>query len=172
MKSHSITLAIVIVSSLIGCGAKDKPTSVVSTSTENARPEAPPKKSRGRAHLRLGDKNYDLDKIVCINTAMATATASDSQNRAGYPTIIIRTFDASLTGGTNSDTASVMFNDDGNKQHWKFQQGNIKRGDNTYSAFGFLEGSKMITQEDGTLKSAAPDGESTLAFTMNIECRD
>lgn len=127
---------------------------------------------RGSAYLRLGDKKYELDVVFCTGTTMATAVASDSQKRPDHPVITIRTYDDSMTGGVDTNTASAVFDDGTSRQHWKrYQGGNVSRREKTFSANGFLEGSRMIEQAGGTLKSAPLEENGIRAFDMHIKCR-
>jgi len=128
-------------------------------------------RSKASGRLRLGDEVFELDRVYCIKTAMATAIASDAQRRPAYPTLTIKTYDRSLTGTIPSNTANVIFNDDDRKEHWYFRTGNVNRKGNHFSANGFIEGKTMVTLPDGNLEPSRTVSPRVEAFDMSIRCR-
>ena len=124
----------------------------------------------GNAELALGDESFDFDSVTCIGTSMATAVAADRANRDGYPTVTLKTFDLSMTGGVNSNTASVQFRSSTRDELWLLNEGDVDKAGDVFEASGALKGKKMQVQPDGTLKSQPLDGDDVKPFRVRIEC--
>lgn len=144
---------------------------VAQSSAENridrASADAPIERAKG--YLRIGDEEFDLDLVVCIRGMLPSATASDRQKRAGYPTLTIKAFPESM-GGRAGNTASAVIEKDGVAEHWKFKSGNVRSKDGVFYANGFLEGAQMVEQPDGTLKPAPYGSEGVKPFASRIDC--
>lgn len=124
----------------------------------------------GKAELALGDESFNFDSITCIGTSMANAVAADRANRDGFPTVTLKTFDLAMTGGMNSNTASVQFSGSTRNELWVLHDGDVKKDGDAFEASGTLKGTMMQTQPDGTLKSQPLDGDDIRSFKINIEC--
>jgi hypothetical protein len=125
----------------------------------------------GNAELALGDESFDFDSITCIGTTMATAVAADRADRDGYPTVTLKTFDLSMTGGMDSNTASIQFRSTTRSELWVLNEGSVEKEGDVFRASGTVKGKRMVTQADGTLKSQPLDGEDIRPFDVNIECQ-
>lgn len=123
-----------------------------------------------RADLALGGESFDFDSITCIGTSMATAVAADRANRDSYPTVTLKTFDLAMTGGVNSNTASVQFRGSSRDELWLLHDGEVERDGDVFKASGTLKGKRMQTQPDGKLKSQPLDGDDIKPFDVNIKC--
>ena len=101
---------------------------------------------------------------------MATAVAADRANRDGYPTVMLKTFDLSMTGGVSSNTASVQFRSSSRDELWLLHEGDVEKQGDVFEASGTLKGKKMQTQPDGTLKPQPLDGNTVKPFSVRIDC--
>ena len=126
--------------------------------------------ARGSGSIRIGDDTFDLDRVICMPGAGATAIASDKAERDGYPTLTIKTFPESM-GGPEGNTASAIITRNGEREHWTFRNGNIASKDGLFTANGFLNGARMIERPDGKLKSETYGDEGVKPFMSKIECR-
>ena len=124
----------------------------------------------GNAELALGDEAFDFGSVTCVGTSMATAVAADRANRDGYPTVRLGTYDPALTGGVNSNTASIQFRGSTRNELWLLHEGDVEKQDDVFVASGKLKGKRMQTQPDGKLKSQPFDGDDIKSFRVRIEC--
>ena len=144
---------------------------------DNSERRAPPPRlaneasPKGSVTLTLGDEVYDLDSITCIGTSMATAVAKDRADRDGYPTVTLKTFDPAMTGGIDSNTASIQFRDSTRNELWVLDEGSVSRDGNSFHALGTAKGNLMVTQPDGTQKPQPLTGVSSLPLQATIACR-
>ncbi len=122
------------------------------------------------AELALGDESFDFDSVTCIGTSMATAVAADRANRDGYPTVTLKTFDLSMTGGVDSNTASIQFRSTDRDELWLLHEGSVSKESDLFQASGTVKGKRMVTQPDGTLKTQPLDGDDVKPFRVRIEC--
>ncbi len=126
--------------------------------------------ARGSGSIRIGDDTFDLDRVVCVPGAGATAIASDTAGRDGYPTLTIKTFPETM-GGPEGNTASATITRNGEREQWTFRNGNIASRDGVFTANGLLNGARMVEQPDGGLKSEPYGDEGVKPFMSKIECR-
>ena len=124
----------------------------------------------GTAELALGDESFAFDSITCVGTTMATAVAADRANRDGYPTVTLKTFDLSMTGGVDSNTASIQFRSTDRDELWLLHEGSVSKESDLFQASGTVKGKRMVTQPDGTLKTQPLDGDDVKPFRVRIEC--
>lgn len=173
--SIAMFVALLLLACLAGCDSRPTSQSVTADSdvpiAEAIAEVATDVVSAGNAQLALGDESYQLDSITCIGTSMATAVAADRANRDGYPNVTLRTFDPAITGGVDSNTASIQFRSTTRDELWLLNEGSVTRDGNTFEAAGSVTGTQMVTQPDGTLKSQPLEGVSEQPFNVFISCR-
>ena len=169
-------LASVVALITVSSGCQERPTSttadvvndtVVATAQRIVVANVPAAK---KASLSIGDEFYEFDSITCIGTTMATAVAADRADRDGYPTVTLKTFDLSMTGGMNSNTASIQFRSTNRDELWVLHEGSVSKDGDLFRASGTVEGRRMVTQPDGTLKPQPLDSDDIKPFDVNIEC--
>jgi len=169
-----VASVVVLVPILSGC--QERPTST-SADVDNSRASSAARQSTAssasatkKASLTIGDESFDFDSITCIGTTMATAVAADRANRDGYPTVMLKTFDLSMTGGVDSNTASIQFRSTDRDELWPLHEGSVSKESDLFQASGTVKGKRMVTQPDGTLKSQPLDGDDVKPFRVRIEC--
>lgn len=163
---------------MAACGS-EKDTGTTATNEAEATPQANTvpasispsvRVGGGSGSIQFGDDKFELDVIICVGTSKATAIASDSQRRAGYPVVTIKVFDPDTYGDMMTDSVFVLIDRDDYQEQWKMQNGNVSRNGDVYTAYGAFEGSQMVEQEDGTMKRVRLEGISYMPFQTRIEC--
>ncbi|MGB5576123.1 MAG: hypothetical protein WBM88_01800 [Woeseiaceae bacterium] len=125
----------------------------------------------GEASVDFGDERFDLDLVVCINSMIISAVASDSKNRVDYPVVKLGTSDPKYTGGTPMNTVSLMFSGDGLEELWQLDEGVVSKEGKMFTAEGTVKGRRMEKQADGTLQSRPLDGDDIKPFRIEAKCR-
>ncbi len=146
---------------------KEDATIAIVHTLSTAREESINKK---HAALELGGKHYELGMVICIGTTTATITANDSQKRADFPIVSVKTYDSAMTGGQSIDSVSAYFERDGYGENWSLHGAVIVRDGDLVSASGTLKVQRLVLKEDDTRTSAPIEGIDELPFTLRIEC--
>ena len=64
-----------------------------------------------------------------------------------------------MTGGVDSNTASIQFRSTDRDELWPLHEGSVSKESDLFQASGTVKGKRMVTQPDGTLKSQPLDGD-------------
>lgn len=171
----TIGCMVTALATLAGC--QERPDTTLPNSTDVAA-NAPAQRyvtatvsAEKKASLTLGDEYIEFDSITCIGTTMATAVAADRASREEYPTVTLKTFDPSMTGGMDSNTASIQFRGTARNELWTLHDGSVSHDGDVFQASGTVQGKQMVTQPDGTLKSQPVEDVSEQPFDVSITCR-
>ena len=176
-QSHSMIpgmFAVVLLALLVAsCGEPPGPTMPTALSEPIESPPVPAEERRflGEASVDFGDARFELDLVVCINSMIISAVASDSEKRVDYPVVKLGTSDPKYTGGTPMNTVSLMFSGDGLEELWQLDKGVVSKEGKMFTAEGIVKGRRMVKQADGTLQSRRLDGDDIKPFRIEAKCR-
>ena len=157
----------------VACGAEQEgpAMAIAGSESETVTAEAGNTPKKTHSLVRLGDEAYEFDRVTCIGTNPATGIATDRANRDHYPTVTLKVFDAELSGGEVINTASVQFRSDTRDELWLLQDGDVEKNGRTFKASGTVKGRRMVTQPNGTLKSAPFADNDLRPFHAQLQCR-
>ncbi len=150
-----------------GCSENPAPNAV----TQAATAQPPSQSQPPRGTLSIGDDSYGFDTVTCIGMNPATGIATDRANRDNYPTVTLKVFDATLSGGEVINTVSVQFRSESRDELWLLQDGDVEKDGKIFEASGTLKGRRMVTQPNGTLKSAPFADNDLRPFHAQLQCR-
>lgn len=172
---HARVIAIIAFATILGC--QERPTSTSArVDDESANHVAQPHLDANApatrsASLTIGDESYDFNSVTCIGMNPATGIATDRANRDNYPTVTLKVFDATLSGGEVINTVSVQFRSESRDELWLLQDGDVEKDGKIFEASGTLKGRRMVTQANGTLKSAPFEDSDVRPFHARLQCR-